>query len=84
MKAWRNSPRKPSRPACAACSPPPATMTDPMPAPIPRAHGQFRFQITVKGPSARILSRTLRKLVQEAGLGEDLTAVIDVDAMSFM
>ena len=24
------------------------------------------------------------KLVQEAGLGEDLTAVIDVDAMSFM
>ena len=64
--------------------PPPATMTDPMPAPIPRAHGQFRFQITVKGPSARILSRTLRKLVQEAGLGEDLTAVIDVDAMSFM
>ena len=57
---------------------------DPMPAPIPRAHGQFRFQITVKGPSARILSRTLRKLVQEAGLGEDLTAVIDVDAMSFM
>nr|WP_290549665.1 hypothetical protein [Akkermansia sp.] len=64
--------------------PPPATMTDPMPAPIPRAHGQFRFQITVKGPSARILSRTLRKLVQEAGLGDDLTAVIDVDAMSFM
>ena len=64
--------------------PPPATMTEPMPAPIPRAHGQFRFQITVKGPSARILSRTLRKLVQEAGLGEDLTAVIDVDAMSFM
>ena len=55
-----------------------------MPAPIHRAHGQFRFQITVKGPSARILSRTLRKLVQEAGLGEDLTAVIDVDAMSFM
>lgn len=51
--------------------PPPATMTDPMPAPIPRAHGQFRFQITVKGPSARILSRTLRKLVQEAGLGDD-------------
>lgn len=83
MKAWRNLPRKPSRPACAACSPP-ATMTEPMPAPIPRAHGQFRFQITVKGPSARIPSRTLRKLVQEAGLGEDLTAVIDVDAMSFM
>ena len=38
--------------------------------PHPRAHGQFRFQITVKGPSARILSRTLRKLVQEAGLGK--------------
>ena len=64
--------------------PPTATITYPIPAPIPRAHGQFRFQITVKGPSARILSRTLRKLVQEAGLGEDLTAVIDVDAMSFM
>ena len=64
--------------------PPDTTMTDPMPAPIPRAHGQFRYQITVKGPSARAISRTLRKLVQEAGLGDDLTAVIDVDAMSFM
>lgn len=64
--------------------PPPATMTDPMPAPIPRAHGQFRFQITVKSPSARVLSSTLRKLVEEAQLGDDLTAVIDVDAMSFM
>ena len=64
--------------------PPDTTMTDPMPAPIPRAHGQFRYQITVKGPSARAISRALRKLVQEAGLGDDLTAVIDVDAMSFM
>lgn len=64
--------------------PPDTVMTDPMPAPIPRAHGQFRFQVTVKGPSARTISRTLRKLVQEAGLGDDLTAVIDVDAMSFM
>ncbi|UQT44831.1 hypothetical protein M5E88_00400 [Akkermansia muciniphila] len=69
MKAWRNSPRKPSRPACAACSP---SRHDDRPhaCPHPRAHGQFRFQITVKGPSARILSRTLRKLVQEAGLGK--------------
>lgn len=83
MKAWRGRHANPRGPP-ARHAPPPATMTDPMPAPIPRAHGQFRFQITVKGPSARILSRTLRKLVQEAGLGEDLTAVIDVDAMSFM
>lgn len=64
--------------------PPHTSMTDPMPAPIPRAHGQFRFQITVKGPSARTISRTLRQLVQEAGFGDDLTTVIDIDAMSFM
>ncbi len=64
--------------------PPTVTMTDPMPAPIPKAHGQFRFQITLKGPNARVLSRLLRQLIQEAKLGEDITAVIDVDAMSFM
>ncbi len=64
--------------------PPETDMTEPMPAPIPRAHGQFRFQITLKGPSARAISRTLRQLVTEASLGDDLTAVIDIDAMSFM
>ncbi len=64
--------------------PPDTNMTDPMPAPIPRAHGQFRFQITLKGPSARAISRVLRKLVSEAQLGDDLTAVIDIDAQSFM
>ncbi|MFR4416797.1 MAG: hypothetical protein ACLT8E_05135 [Akkermansia sp.] len=83
MKTWRNSPRACSRRASAACRP--SSHDDgPHAGAHSRAHGQFRFQITVKGPSARILSRTLRKLVQEAGLGEDLTAVIDVDAMSFM
>ncbi len=59
-------------------------MTDPGPAPIPRAHGQFRFQTTIKAASSRAISRIVGRVLLENPLGDDATAVLDIDAMSFM
>lgn len=59
-------------------------VSEPLPAPIPKAHGQFRFQITLKAPTARQLSRLLKSTIQEAQLGDDITTVIDIDAMTFL
>ena len=62
----------------------PIELSPPMAAAIPKSHGQFRFQVTLKGPSARQLSHILNHTVKEAQFGKDITTVIDVDAMSFM
>lgn len=59
-------------------------MTDPLPAPITKAHGQFRFQVTLKGPQARSLSRHVRRTIDSLTLPEDVTAVMDVDPISFL
>ncbi|MEG0142649.1 MAG: primosomal protein N' [Akkermansia sp.] len=60
------------------------SLTDPMPAPIPKAHGQFRYQITLKSSSARLIAQTFNKVMDKLPLGEDTTAILDIDAYSFM
>lgn len=60
------------------------TATEPAPAPIPKAHGQFRFQITLKSSSARIIARLVGGVLSELTLGDDVSAVLDIDAMSFL
>lgn len=63
--------------------PPGYIITDPLPAPIAKAHGQFRFQSSIKGPSARTMARLVRSLLNCTQLPEDVTPVIDVDPLSF-
>lgn len=58
--------------------------TEPAPAPIPKAHGQYRFQITLKSSSARTISRVVGQILAGITLGDDVTAVLDIDAMSFL
>lgn len=65
-------------------APPGMSVTEPMPAPIPKAHGQFRYQITMKAPRARLISKTVRTVLDNLPLGEDVTAVLDIDAHTFM
>ena len=60
------------------------SIADPLPAPIPKAHGQFRFQATLKAPSARTIATTFRQVMSNIPLGEDITAILDIDAYSFM
>lgn len=58
-------------------------ITDPLPAPITKAHGQFRFQLSIKGTQARIMADAVKSLLDHTQLPEDVTAVIDVDPLSF-
>ncbi len=64
--------------------PPGCILGDPLPAPIARAHGQFRFQTTLTGPQARPLSRLVRELLAATPLPDDVTPVLDVDPQSFL
>lgn len=59
-------------------------ISDPLPAPIPRAHGQFRYQCTLKSPGARVVADIVSSEIAAMQFGEDITATLDIDAYSFM
>ncbi len=64
--------------------PPTAFISEPMPAPIAKASGQFRYQCTLRAPGARVLSETCAREIARIGAGEDITLTLDIDAYSFM
>ncbi len=53
-----------------------------VPAPLARAKTLYRFQVSVRGPSAVRISRLLRHLISGLTMPEDVRAVVDVDAQS--
>ena len=57
---------------------------DPMPAPIAKAHGQFRFMSTLKGPSARPIADICARVLAPYKSAEDIICTLDIDAYSFM
>ncbi len=58
-------------------------LTEPMPSPLVRSHGQYRFQLTLRSPSARYISRYVQQTLAQLTLPEDVTLTLDVDAYSF-
>ena len=54
---------------------------DPLPSPLTKAHGQFRFQMMLLGSSARMLSRHVKSVLNQTPSPEDVTVVFDMDAM---
>jgi primosomal protein N' (replication factor Y) len=54
-----------------------------LPSPLIKAHGQFRFQITLRGPAARPLTRHVQAVMARTTLPEDVTVVFDMDAQNF-
>jgi primosomal protein N' (replication factor Y) len=56
---------------------------DPLPSPLVRAHGQFRFQLMLRGPRARPLTRHVQNVLSRTPLPEDVTVVFDMDALNF-
>ena len=56
---------------------------EPLPAPLTKAHGQFRFQMMLLGSSARMLSRHVHSVLKQTPAPEDVTVVFDMDAMGF-
>ena len=59
------------------------SVTDVMPSPLIKAHGQFRFQITLRARMARVLTRHVQSVLARTTLPEDVTVVFDMDALSF-
>ncbi len=54
-----------------------------LPSPLVRAHGQFRFQLTMRAKRARTLSSHVQSVLQRTSLPEDVTVVFDMDALNF-
>ncbi len=59
-------------------------ITEPAPAPIPKAHGQFRFQCTINALSARTVADIVSREISRLNVGVDITITLDIDAYSFM
>jgi primosomal protein N' (replication factor Y) len=59
-------------------------VSEPLPSPLTRSHGQFRFQITLRSLHARPLTKHVQSVLQKTSLPEDVIATFDMDAISFM
>lgn len=59
-------------------------VSDPMPAPIAKAHGQFRFMSTLRGPSARPIADICARSLAHFKTADDIICTLDIDAYSFM
>lgn len=63
--------------------PPGMVVGEVLPSPLVRAHGQFRFQIVMRSPLARPLTRQVQAVLRRTTLPEDVTVVFDMDAHQF-
>lgn len=59
-------------------------ISDPVPAPIAKAYGQFRFQCTLRAPRARLIADTVSREIAALNAGDDIYVSLDIDAYSFM
>lgn len=67
-----------------AALPPQVQISDPLPAPLAKAYGQFRYQCTLKAPGARILADICSREIDAMNCGEGVVISLDIDAYSFM
>ena len=56
---------------------------EPLPSPLTKAHGQFRYQLMLKSTSARHLSAYAKQILKQTPPPEDVIIVFDMDALSF-
>lgn len=64
--------------------PPSVEISDPMPSPLAKAYGQYRFQCTLRTPRARLIAEIVSHVIAPFKQGEDLAITLDIDAYSFM
>ena len=67
-----------------AALPPGVEVSDPLPAPLAKAYGQYRYQCTFKAAQARIIADTVSRELARLSPGENVIFTLDVDAQSFM
>ncbi len=63
--------------------PPGILLGDPLPSPLVKSHGQFRFQLMLRSEKARPLTRLVQSVLAKNPLPEDVTVVFDMDAWNF-
>ncbi|HEY5812594.1 MAG TPA: hypothetical protein VIT23_08070, partial [Terrimicrobiaceae bacterium] len=61
-----------------------AVIGDSAPAPLEKARGYHRFQITLRGPSTRSLSRAIQLTLAVLPLPEDVFVAVDVDPVNLL
>jgi primosomal protein N' (replication factor Y) len=54
------------------------------PAPLEKARGYYRFQTTLRGPSARPLARAIQQTLAVLPLPEDVFVAVDVDPVNLL
>lgn len=67
-----------------AALPPDVQLSDPLPAPIPKSHGQFRFQCTLKSARPRLIADICAREISAIPNSDAITISLDIDAYSFM
>ncbi len=67
-----------------AVLPPEVEMSDPLPAPLSKAYGQFRYQCVLKAPRARLLADAVSAEITRLSPGDSVIVTLDIDAYNFM
>lgn len=60
-------------------APPGAIAGEAAPAPLEKAHGQYRFHVSIRGRAVMKLSRFVREVVEKLTLPDDVHLSVDVD-----
>lgn len=61
-----------------------ASVGETAPAPLEKARGYYRFQTTLRGPSARPLARAIQQTLAVLPLPEDVFVAVDVDPVNLL
>jgi primosomal protein N' (replication factor Y) len=67
-----------------AMAPPVVEVSDAAPAPLERAHGQYRFHVTLKSASGGLLGQLARELNKTMSFPEGIIMTMDMDPYSLM
>lgn len=63
--------------------PPHVNLSPPIPSPIAKSYGQYRFQCTLSAPGARAIAAVCSREIAAMNFGEDIIATLDIDAYTF-
>jgi primosomal protein N' len=61
-----------------------ALSSDPVPAPLAKAKGAYRYQIIVRHPSTLALVAAIRGVLKDFRLPQGVFCTVDVDAMNLI
>ena len=59
-------------------------ISEPLPAPLAKSHGLFRYQCTLKSQHVRVLGDICREEIEKIQGGEGISVIFDMDAYSLM